>query len=133
MDILHDCRVAHASYAKCIHVRLSQTSRSSKYPKNAIVVKVCSVPYRKTNYGVPLAQQMVVQGHPCGGLSSYMKSAFRSIKLQDSGYTLGAQLRHLSLPQEKGSIPLQGKYLSTRARVEAHYCTLSLPFENPFQ
>ena len=29
--------------------RLSQTSRGNKSPKNAIVVKVCSVPYRKTN------------------------------------------------------------------------------------
>ena len=58
--------------------------------KNAIVVKVCSVPYRKTNYGKPLAQQMVVQSHPCGGLSSYMKSEFRSTELQDSGYPLGA-------------------------------------------
>ena len=29
-------------------------------PKHAIVVKVCSVPYQKTNYGQFLAQQMVV-------------------------------------------------------------------------
>ena len=79
-----------ASYAKCIIVKLSQTSRSSKSPKNAIVVKVCSVPYRKTNYGEPLAQQMVVQIHPCGGLSFYMTSEFRSTELQDSGYPLGA-------------------------------------------
>ena len=76
MDILHDRRVATASYAKYIIVSLSQTSRSSKSPKNAIVVKVCSVPYQKTNYGEPLAQQMVVQSHPCGRLSSYMKSEF---------------------------------------------------------
>ena len=76
---------------------------------------------------------MVVQSHPCGGLSSYMKSEFRSTELQDSGYPLGAELRHLSLPQEKGSIALQGKYLSTRVRVEAHYCGPLIPFDNPFQ
>ena len=89
-DILHDWRVATASYAKCIIVKLSQTSRSRKSPKNAIVVTVCSVPYQKTNHGEPLAQQMVVQSHPCGGLSSYMKSAFRSTELQESGYILAA-------------------------------------------
>ena len=88
--MLHDWRVATASYAKRINVRLSQTSTSSKSPKNAIIVKVCSVPYRKTNYGEPLAQQMVVQRHPCGGLSSYMKSEFHSTELQDAGYPLGA-------------------------------------------
>ena len=31
--------------------------------------------------GEPLAQQMGVQSHPCGGLSSYMKGAFRSTEL----------------------------------------------------
>ena len=81
---------------------------------------MCSVPYRKTNYSEPLAQQMVVQSHPCRGLSSYMKSEFRSTEFLDSGYPLEAELRYLSLPQEKRSIPLQGKYLSTRARLEAH-------------
>ena len=70
--------------------------------------------------GEPLAQQMVVQSHPCGGLSSYMMNAFRSTEFQDSGYPHGAQLRHLSLPQEKGSIQLHGKQLSTRARVESY-------------
>ena len=87
---VHYWGVATASYAKCIIVRLSQISRSSNSPKNAIVVKVCSVPYRKTNYGEPLAQQMVVQSHQCGGLSSYMKSEFHSTELQDSGDPRGA-------------------------------------------
>ena len=71
-------------------VKLSQISRSSKSAKNAIVIKVCSVPCQKTNYGEPLAQHMVVQSHPCGGLSSYMTSKFRSTELQDSGYPPGA-------------------------------------------
>ena len=84
-DILHDWRVATASYAKQIVCTLSQTSKSSKSPKSAIEVKVCSVPYGKTNYGEPLAQQMVVQRHPCRGLSSYKKSELRSTDLQDSG------------------------------------------------
>ena len=90
IDILHHRRVATASYAKCIMIKLSQTSINIKSPKNAIVVEVCSVPYRKTNYGKPLAQQMVVQYHLCGGLSSYMKSEFCSTEVQDSGYPLGA-------------------------------------------
>ena len=82
MDILHNWRVATASYATCIIVKLSQTSESSKSSKNAIVVKLCSVSYRKTNYGEPFAQQMIVQSHPCGGLSFYMKSEFRSTEFQ---------------------------------------------------
>ena len=63
---------------------------TGKSPKNAIVVKVCSVPYRKTNYGEPLAQQMVVQSHPCGALSSCINSEFRSTELHDPGYGRGA-------------------------------------------
>ena len=58
--------------------------------KNAILVKLCSVHYQTTNHGEPLAQQMIVQSHPCGGLSSYMKREFSSTEFQDSGHPHGA-------------------------------------------
>ena len=67
---------------------LSEASRSSKSPKNAYRSQsvFCTLPIN----GEPLAQQMVVQSHPCGGPSSYMMNAFRSTEFQDSGYPHGA-------------------------------------------
>ena len=77
---------------------------------------MCSVPYRKTNYGETLAQEMVVQSHPCGGLSSYMKSEFRSTELQDSGILLELnsviylyrKRRGLSHSRESTYLPARG-------------------------